>query len=175
MKCPICNDVRMREVEKDEVLIDVCPECKGVWLDRGELEKLMQGIREVRQDYERMEQQMHKDAPPFDNTIPQQPGQGFGQQPSTPGYGQPGYGSAPTGQSYANPQSGSFGAPPASGQGYNQPPAGYGQGQPSNPGYPPGYNQGQGQGYGHSQYGYDKYGRPKKKKTMLDVFGDLFE
>ena len=48
MKCPVCNDVRMREVEKDGVLIDVCPECKGVWLDRGELEKLMSEIREAR-------------------------------------------------------------------------------------------------------------------------------
>lgn len=48
MKCPVCNDVRMREVEKDNVLIDVCPECKGVWLDRGELEKLLTEIREIR-------------------------------------------------------------------------------------------------------------------------------
>lgn len=48
MKCPVCNDVRMREVEKDGVLIDVCPDCKGVWLDRGELEKLMSEIREIR-------------------------------------------------------------------------------------------------------------------------------
>lgn len=34
MNCPICNDVRMREVEKEGVAIDVCPSCKGVWLDR---------------------------------------------------------------------------------------------------------------------------------------------
>jgi Zn-finger nucleic acid-binding protein len=30
----------MREVEKAGVMIDICPDCKGVWLDRGELEKL---------------------------------------------------------------------------------------------------------------------------------------
>lgn len=48
MRCPVCDDVRMREIEKDGVLIDVCPECKGVWLDRGELEKLMREVREVR-------------------------------------------------------------------------------------------------------------------------------
>ncbi len=46
MKCPVCNDIRMREVIKDNVLIDICPECKGVWLDRGELEKLIDGERE---------------------------------------------------------------------------------------------------------------------------------
>ncbi len=51
MNCPVCNDSRMREVEKNGILIDVCPTCKGVWLDRGELEKLIQDVREVRQDY----------------------------------------------------------------------------------------------------------------------------
>lgn len=51
MKCPICDDVRMREIDKNGVHIDVCPECKGVWLDRGELDKLMSGVREVRQEY----------------------------------------------------------------------------------------------------------------------------
>ncbi|MDF2669493.1 MAG: hypothetical protein K0R67_1799 [Paenibacillus sp.] len=53
MKCPVCHDTRMREVEKDGILIDVCPDCKGVWLDRGELEKLMVGVREFRQEYDR--------------------------------------------------------------------------------------------------------------------------
>jgi hypothetical protein len=42
----------MREVEKDGVLIDICPECKGVWLDRGELDKLLQGVREERTQYD---------------------------------------------------------------------------------------------------------------------------
>lgn len=51
MNCPVCNDMRMREVEKDGILIDVCPQCKGVWLDRGELEKLMSGVREIRHDF----------------------------------------------------------------------------------------------------------------------------
>jgi Zn-finger nucleic acid-binding protein len=31
----------MREVTRRGVLIDVCPECRGVWLDAGELEKLL--------------------------------------------------------------------------------------------------------------------------------------
>ncbi len=51
MNCPVCDGVKMREVEKNDILIDVCPSCKGVWLDRGELDKLMQGIKETRQDY----------------------------------------------------------------------------------------------------------------------------
>lgn len=52
LKCPVCSDIKMREVEKDGVLIDVCPDCKGVWLDRGELDKLMNGMREVRRYYD---------------------------------------------------------------------------------------------------------------------------
>ncbi len=47
MKCPICNEARMREVERNGVTIDICPDCKGVWLDRGELEKLLGDIREL--------------------------------------------------------------------------------------------------------------------------------
>ena len=49
MKCPVCHDVKMREVVKEDVLIDICPECKGVWLDRGELDKLMTGVRDFKQ------------------------------------------------------------------------------------------------------------------------------
>jgi len=51
MFCPVCDSVRMREVEKDGVMIDICPSCKGVWLDRGELEKLLEGEREYRKEY----------------------------------------------------------------------------------------------------------------------------
>lgn len=53
MNCPVCDDVRLREVEKDNVLIDICPSCKGVWLDRGELEKITQGLREDQSYYSR--------------------------------------------------------------------------------------------------------------------------
>ena len=39
MNCPKCQ-IPMREREKDDLVIDVCPQCRGVWLDAGELEKL---------------------------------------------------------------------------------------------------------------------------------------
>lgn len=51
MNCPVCENSRMREVEKNGIMIDVCPSCKGVWLDRGELDKLMGDVREVREEY----------------------------------------------------------------------------------------------------------------------------
>ena len=46
MRCPIC-DVPMREVTRRGVKIDVCPECKGVWLDRGELDHLIDAEPEL--------------------------------------------------------------------------------------------------------------------------------
>jgi hypothetical protein len=40
LRCP--NDgSRLVEVERSDVLIDACPECRGVWLDRGELDKIL--------------------------------------------------------------------------------------------------------------------------------------
>lgn len=41
MLCPRCNKHILEEREKDGVTIDICQECRGVWLDRGELERLM--------------------------------------------------------------------------------------------------------------------------------------
>ena len=39
MKCPKCGGT-LAEKEHHNVKIDVCPDCKGVWLDAGELELL---------------------------------------------------------------------------------------------------------------------------------------
>lgn len=41
MNCPACS-TPMRPYEKSGVEIDVCPSCRGVWLDRGELEKILE-------------------------------------------------------------------------------------------------------------------------------------
>jgi uncharacterized protein len=40
LSCPVCQGA-MREISKEGVLIDTCTQCRGVWLDRGELEKLV--------------------------------------------------------------------------------------------------------------------------------------
>ena len=48
--CPTDGTVLM-EMVKNGVTIDVCPECKGVWLDRGELEKLIQVALEMEREY----------------------------------------------------------------------------------------------------------------------------
>ena len=43
MKCPVCKDATLLMSERQGVEIDYCPECRGVWLDRGELDKLIAG------------------------------------------------------------------------------------------------------------------------------------
>ena len=113
MNCPVCDSTRMREVEKDGILIDVCPTCKGVWLDRGELEKLMNDVREVRQDYNEWY-----------------------------------YGDDPAAQGRQAPNT------------YQQPPMQQGYQQPY---------------YGSHPQGHPKYRKHKKKRSVLDVFGDLFD
>lgn len=40
MKCPNCNETLLM-TERHRVEIDYCPSCRGVWLDKGELDKLM--------------------------------------------------------------------------------------------------------------------------------------
>ena len=40
MNCPVCS-TDLRAVDRQGVEIDYCPRCRGVWLDRGELDKLL--------------------------------------------------------------------------------------------------------------------------------------
>ena len=42
MKCPSCTDIPLTMSERQGVEIDYCPQCRGVWLDRGELDKLIE-------------------------------------------------------------------------------------------------------------------------------------
>ena len=42
MKCPVCNDANLVMSERQGVEIDYCPQCRGVWLDRGELDKIIE-------------------------------------------------------------------------------------------------------------------------------------
>ena len=42
MKCPVCADTNLVMSERQGIEIDYCPQCRGVWLDRGELDKLIE-------------------------------------------------------------------------------------------------------------------------------------
>ena len=41
MKCPVCH-VELKMTDRQGVEIDYCPQCRGVWLDRGELDKMIE-------------------------------------------------------------------------------------------------------------------------------------
>lgn len=41
MNCPVCQN-ELRPTDRQGVEIDYCPKCRGVWLDRGELDKIIE-------------------------------------------------------------------------------------------------------------------------------------
>jgi uncharacterized protein len=41
MNCPVCN-VSLVMSERQGIEIDYCPKCRGIWLDRGELDKIIE-------------------------------------------------------------------------------------------------------------------------------------
>ena len=42
MKCPNCEGVDLAMGERQGVEIDYCPKCRGVWLDRGKLDSIIE-------------------------------------------------------------------------------------------------------------------------------------
>ena len=42
MDCPVCKTERLSMMERQGIEIDFCPKCRGVWLDRGELDKIVE-------------------------------------------------------------------------------------------------------------------------------------
>lgn len=77
MPCPVCK-VALVMSDRQGVEIDYCPQCRGVWLDRGELDKIIERSAAV---------ELPPQAPP-----PQQGGfapQGYGSQPQGFGHGHP--------------------------------------------------------------------------------------
>jgi len=42
MECPVCKNVQLLMSDRQGIEIDYCPSCRGVWLDRGELDKIIE-------------------------------------------------------------------------------------------------------------------------------------
>jgi Zn-finger nucleic acid-binding protein len=42
MNCPVCRETALVMSERSGIEIDYCPQCRGVWLDRGELDKIIE-------------------------------------------------------------------------------------------------------------------------------------
>jgi uncharacterized protein len=69
MKCPNCNETLVM-ADRNGVEIDYCPSCRGVWLDRGELDKILERSAEhyshkenYREDYYRKDDDYNKYPP----------------------------------------------------------------------------------------------------------------
>ncbi|NNE96734.1 MAG: zf-TFIIB domain-containing protein [Acidimicrobiales bacterium] len=48
MQCPLCLNESLEAHIRGEIEIDVCPRCRGIWLDRGEIDKLAGGSQKIR-------------------------------------------------------------------------------------------------------------------------------
>lgn len=75
LMCPNCN-ASMTEVKRNDVAFDMCPTCRGVWLDRGELEKIINAVQAERADIDRERAQYASQQAP--QPRPQQPQYGYG-------------------------------------------------------------------------------------------------
>ncbi len=52
MQCPICK-VELKIADRQGIEVDYCPQCRGVWLDRGELDKIIERESAVSMQYGR--------------------------------------------------------------------------------------------------------------------------
>jgi Zn-finger nucleic acid-binding protein len=50
MKCPRCTDANLGEFSREGIRVDACPQCHGIWLDKGELEQLISRSRKHHDD-----------------------------------------------------------------------------------------------------------------------------
>lgn len=77
MKCPVDNETLVM-ADRGGVEIDYCPKCRGVWLDRGELDKIIERSAAAPQPAQTPPPQPHYQQPQA-----HQPGyqQGYGQKP----------------------------------------------------------------------------------------------
>lgn len=56
MKCPNCNETLVM-ADRQGVEIDYCPKCRGVWLDKGELDKIIERSAQYEEGFGREKEQ----------------------------------------------------------------------------------------------------------------------
>lgn len=61
MKCPNCSDTSLVMSDRQGVEIDYCPNCRGVWLDRGELDKIIERSTGINPSFEAPLPRKYKD------------------------------------------------------------------------------------------------------------------
>lgn len=75
MKCPAC-DVDLVMAERQGTEIDYCPKCRGVWLDRGELDKIIE--KSLAAEAPRQSSERQRDDSRYDD---RQRDKGYGERP----------------------------------------------------------------------------------------------
>jgi Zn-finger nucleic acid-binding protein len=93
MQCPVCKNVNLVMADRQGVEIDYCPSCRGVWLDRGELDKIIDrsaGIAPPPPPVQPVQRHDAYQAPQQHQPQPQQ-NHGFGHSSPSHGYPQQAY------------------------------------------------------------------------------------
>lgn len=80
MKCPTDNATLVMS-ERNGIEIDYCPECRGVWLDRGELDKIIERAGSTQQQPAPAYQAPAAPAPQYQAPAPRYVEPGYGNQP----------------------------------------------------------------------------------------------
>jgi Zn-finger nucleic acid-binding protein len=81
VNCPHCH-IPLQMTERQGIEIDYCPQCRGVWLDRGELDKLIEHSVRVTAQMQQPQRQAPPQAPPQMQAPPAYQQQPAYQQPS---------------------------------------------------------------------------------------------
>jgi uncharacterized protein len=76
LMCPNCN-ASMAEVKRNDIAFDICPTCRGVWLDRGELEKIIASALDERAAFDQDRRQFYDNPEQYRRQRRQQ---GYGEQ-----------------------------------------------------------------------------------------------
>lgn len=63
MQCPVCPSTNLVMSERQGIEIDYCPTCRGIWLDRGELDKIIDRSRSQNSFSEPVEKETPKQLP----------------------------------------------------------------------------------------------------------------
>lgn len=88
MKCPVCVTAELVMSDRQGVEIDYCPTCRGVWLDRGELDKIIEratagGAPRPADPREQVRRQLEPPAPPREE--PRRAPSGYQRDPDSDG------------------------------------------------------------------------------------------
>jgi hypothetical protein len=66
MLCPVCR-VDLVMSDRQGIEIDYCPQCRGVWLDRGELDKIIERAAADRADAQESDYQRESYSTKYDD------------------------------------------------------------------------------------------------------------